>query len=206
MHSGYVVATTQSVVVVPVSEEIAWSSDLDHELALLAEFSKLRTKLAEIQTPGPRYESKILPLLPADTVLYIGIPNLGDALEQANKIFQQQLSQSKVLQEWWNKSGNSNQHPTPQELIDQIQVISQYLGNEVVITARASSTSNEPGPVLLAEVRQAGLKDYLQNHLADTLKSPQGVANLRVLDTQSLSSLAGNERGMIMLVRPNLLV
>src|SRR5205085_7837118 len=139
-------------------------------------------------------------------VLYIGIPNLGDALQQANKIFQQQLSQSKVLQEWWNKSGNSNQHPTPQELIDQIQVISQYLGNEVVITARASSTSNEPGPVLLAEVRQAGLKDYLQNHLADTLKSPQGVANLRVLDTQSLSSLAGNERGMIMLVRPNLLV
>jgi ferric-dicitrate binding protein FerR (iron transport regulator) len=206
LHSGDVVATTQSVGVVPVREEIAWSSDLDHELALLAEFSKLRTKLAEIQTPGPRYESKILPLLPTDTVLYIGIPNLGDALQQANKIFQQQLSQSKVLQEWWNKSGNSNQHPTPQELIDQIQVISQYLGDEVVITARANSTSNEHGPVLLAEVRQSGLKDYLQNHLADILKSPQGTANLRVVDGQSLSSLASNEHGMIMLVRPNMLV
>ncbi len=202
LHSGDVVATTQSVGVVPVREEIAWSSDLDHQLALLAEFSKLRTKLAEIQTPGPRYESKILPLLPADTVLYIGIPNLGDALQQANKIFQQQLSQSKVLQEWWNKSGNSNQHPTPQELIDQIQVISQYLGDEVVITA----TSNEHGPVLLAEVRQSGLKDYLQNYLADILKSPQGTANLHVVDAQSLSSLAGNERGMIMLVRSNMLV
>ena len=206
LHSGDVVATTQSVGVVPVREEIAWSSDLDHQIALLAEFSKLRTKLAEIQTPGPRYESKILPLLPADTVLYIGIPNLGDALQQANKIFQQQLSQSKVLQEWWNKRGNPNQHPTPQELIDQIQVISQYLGDEVVITARASSTSNEHGLVLLAEVRQSGLKDYLQNHLADILKSPQGTANLHVVDAQSLSSLAGNERGMIMLVRSNMLV
>ncbi|PYT83533.1 MAG: hypothetical protein DMG40_02705 [Acidobacteria bacterium] len=206
LHSGDVVATTQSVGVVPVREEIAWSSDLDHQLALLAEFSKLRTKLAEIQTPGPRYESKILPLLPADTVLYIGIPNLGDALQQANKIFQQQLSQSKVLQEWWSKSGNSNQHPTPQELIDQIQFISQYLGDEVVITARASSTSNEHGPVLLAEVRRPGLKDYLQNHLAEILKNPQGTANLRVVDAQSLSSLGGNERGMIMLVRPNMLV
>jgi ferric-dicitrate binding protein FerR (iron transport regulator) len=206
LHSGDVVATTQSVGVVPVREEIAWSSDLDHQLALLAEFSKLRAKLAEIQTPGPRYESKILPLLPADTVLYIGIPNLGGALQQANKIFQQQLSQSQVLQEWWNKSGNSNQRPTPQELIDQIQVISQYLGDEVVITARASSTSNEHGPVLLAEVRQSGLKDYLQNHLAETLKSPQGTANVRVVDAQSLSALAGNERGMVMLVRPNMLV
>jgi hypothetical protein len=205
LHSGDQVATTQSVGLVPVREEIAWSSDLDHELALLAEFSKLRTELSKIQTPGPRYESKILPLLPADTVLYIGIPNLGDALQQANKIFQQQLSQSKVLQDWWNKSGNSNQHPTPQELIDQIQVMSRYLGDEVVITARGGSASNEHGPILLAEVRQSGLKDYLQNHLADTLRSPQGKADLHVVDPQSLSSLAA-EHGMIMLVRQNMLV
>jgi hypothetical protein len=206
LHSGDVVATTQSVGLVPVRDEIAWSSDLDHELGLLAEFSKLRTKLEEIQTPGPRYESKILPFLPADTVLYIGIPNLGDALLQANKIFQQQLSQSKVLQDWWDKSGNSNQHPTPQELIDQIQAISQYLGDEVVITARESSVSSEQGPILLAEVRQGGLKDYLQNHLADTLTTPQGTSNLHAVDLQSLSSLAGDQRGMIMLVRPNMLV
>jgi hypothetical protein len=206
LHSGDEVATTQSVGLVPIREEIGWSSDLDHELALLAEFSKLRTKLEEIQTPGPRYESKILPLLSADTVLYIGIPNLGDALQQANQIFQQQLSQSKVLQDWWNKSGNSNQHPTPQELIDQIQAISQYLGDEVVITARGSSASHEHGPVLLAEVPQLGLKDYLQNHLADTLTRLQGTASLHVVDPQSLSSLVGDERGMIMLVRPNMLV
>jgi hypothetical protein len=206
LHSGDVVATTQSVGVVPVREEIGWSSDLDHELALLAEFSKLRTKLEEIQTPGPRYESKILPLLPTDTVLYIGIPNLGDALQQANQIFQQQLSQSTVLQDWWNKSGKSNQHPTPQELIDQIHAISHYLGDEVVITARASSVSDLHGPVLLAEVRQPGLKDYLQQHLANTLTSGQSRGNLRVVDAQSLSSLSGDERGMIMLVRPQTLV
>ena len=205
LHSGDVVATTQRVGVVPVREEIGWSSDLDHELTLLAEFSKLRTKLEEIQTPGPRYASKILPLLPADTVLYIGIPNLGDALQQANQIFQQQLSQSKVLQDWWNRSGNSTQHPTPQELVDQIHVISQYLGDEVVITASGSSFSNEHGPVLLAEVRQPGLKDYLQKHLAETLTRGHGGA-LRVVDSQSLSSLAGDERGMIMLVTPSTLV
>jgi hypothetical protein len=206
LHSGDVVATTQSVGVVPVREEIAWSRDLDHELALLAEFSKLGTKLQEIQTPGPRYESKILPLLPTDTVLYIGIPNLGDALQQANQIFQQQLSQSKVLQDWWNQSGKANQHPTPQELIDQIHAISQYLGDEVVIVARAGSGSDGHGPILLAEVRQPGLKDYLQQHLADTLTSVPGAGNVRVVDPQSHLSLAGDERGMIMLVKPHELV
>ncbi len=206
LHSGDQVATTQSVGLVPVSQEISWSNDLDHELALLAEFSKLRQKLETIQTPGPRYESKILPLLAPDTVLYVGIPNLGDALQQANQIFQQQLSQSKVLQDWWNKSGKSNQHPTPEELIGQIQAISQYLGDEVVITFRASPGANDHGPILLAEVKQPGLKNYLQDHLAATMSSTQGKSDLHVVDSQSLSTLAPGERGMIMLVRQNMLV
>jgi len=206
LHSGDQVATTQSVGTVPVSQEISWSSDLNHELALLAEFGKLRQQLETIQTPGPRYESKILPLLAPDTVLYVGIPNLGDALQQANQIFQQQLSQSKVLQDWWNKSGNANQHPTPEELIGQIQTISQYLGDEVVITFRAGPGANDHGPILLAEVKQGGLKDYLQNHLATSLSSTQVKSDLQVVDQQSLSSLAAGERGMIMLVRQNMLV
>ncbi len=206
LHSGDQVATTSSVGLVPVSQEIGWSNDLNHELALLAEFSALREKLEAIPTPGPRYESKILPLLAPDTVLYIGIPNLGDALQQANQIFQQQLSQSKVLQDWWNKSGNSNQHPTPEELIGQIQAISQYLGDEVVITFRSSPAANDQGPILLAEVKQPGLESFLQNHLAATLSSTPGKSNLRVVDPQSLSSLVAGERGMIMLVRPNMLV
>jgi hypothetical protein len=206
LHSGDQVATTSSVGLVPVSQEIGWSNDLNHELALLAEFSALREKLEAIPTPGPRYESKILPLLAPDTVLYIGIPNLGDALQQANQIFQQQLSQSKVLQDWWNKSGNSNQHPTPEELIGQIQAISQYLGDEVVITFRSSPAANDQGPILLAEVKQPGLESFLQNHLAATLSSTQGKSNLRVVDPQSLSSLVAGERGMIMLVRQNMLV
>jgi hypothetical protein len=206
LHSGDQVATTESVGLVPVSQEISWSNDLDHELALLGEFSKLRTKLETIQTPGPRYESKILPLLPADTVLYVGIPNLGNALQQANQIFQEQLAQSKVLQDWWNNSGNSNQHPTPEELIGQIQAISQYLGDEVVITVGGISTANEHGPILLAEVLQPGLKDFLENRLAATLSSTQRTSDLQVVDPQSLSSLAAGERGMIMLVRQNMLV
>ena len=206
LHSGDQVATTQSVGLVPVSEEISWSNDLNHELALLAEFSQLRQKLEAIPTPGPRYESKILPLLASDTVLYIGIPNLGNALQQANEIFQQQLSQSKVLQDWWNKSGNANQHPTPEELIGQIQAISQYLGDEVVITFRASPGANDHGPILLAEVRQPGLKDYLQNHLTATLSNSKASSDLHVLDQQSLSTLGADQRGMIMLVRQNMLV
>src|SRR5439155_1115551 len=66
LHSGDQLATTQAVALVPVREEIAWSRDLDHELALLGEFSKLRAKFEQIPTPPARYESNILPLLPQE--------------------------------------------------------------------------------------------------------------------------------------------
>ncbi|MGB2652651.1 MAG: FecR domain-containing protein [Candidatus Acidiferrum sp.] len=206
LRPGDEMATTASVGLVPVSQEIAWSSDLDHQLALLGEFSKLRKKLDAIPTPGPRYESKILPVLPADTVLYIGIPNLGDALQQANQIFQQQLSQSKVLQDWWNKNGNASQHPSPQQLIDQIQAISQYLGDEVVITLRGGASSMEGGPILLARIRQPGLEDFLQNQVAATLASSQAASHVHVVNPRSLAAIAPGEHGMVMLVRPEMLV
>ena len=206
LHSGDQVATTQAVGLVPVREEIGWSKNLDEELALLAEFAMLREKFNEIPTPAPRYESKILPLLPQDTVLYIGIPNLGDALQQANQIFQQQLAQSPVLQQWWSQGGHSNQHPTPEELISEIRTLSQYLGDEVVITMSGGATHHEGGPVLLSQVRQAGLEDYLQNHLASTLSSSQGTSDMRVVDAQSLRALTEATHGMIMLVRQNMLI
>src|SRR5204862_8243742 len=60
LHSGEVVATTQSVGVVSVRGEIGWSSDLDHELALRAEFSKLCAQLEEIRTPGRGLNNRIL--------------------------------------------------------------------------------------------------------------------------------------------------
>jgi len=208
LHSGDVMATTPTVGVVPIQEEIGWSSNRDEDLALLAALGKLRASLNDIPMPPPRYQSNILPLLSADTVLYVGIPNLGDALQQANQIFQQQLAQSKALQDWWNKNGNANQHPTPAELINEIQTMSQYLGDEVVITVGGDASSLHHSPLLLAEVRQAGLKDFLQNHLAGTLAA-QGhpvASDLKVVDPPALAALAPQTNGMIMLVRPNMLV
>ena len=203
LHSGDQLATTQAVALVPVREEIAWSHDLDHELALLAEFSKLREKFEQIPTPPARYVSNILPLLPQDTILYVSIPNLGEALQQANQIFQQQLLQSPVLQQWWGQLNRSAQQITPEELIAQVPALSQFLGDEVVITMRGGS---ENGPVLLSEIRQPGLEDFLRNHLASAFTHGDSASDLHVMNLRSLASLPDNTRGMVMLVRHNMLI
>lgn len=203
LHSGDQLATSPAVALVPVREEIAWSHDLDHELALLAEFSKLREKFEQIPTPPARYESKILPLLPQDTILYVSIPNLGEALQQANQIFQQQLVESPVLQQWWGQVNRSAQQITPEELIAQVPALSQFLGDEVVITMGSGSRN---GPILLSEIRQPGLEDFLQNHLASAFTRHDSASDLHVVNPQSLASLPDNTRGMVMLVRQNMLI
>lgn len=203
LHSGDQLATTPAVALVPVREEIAWSHDLDHELALLAEFSKLREKFEQIPTPPARYESKILPLLPQDTILYVSIPNLGEALQQANQIFQQQLVESPVLQQWWGQVNRSAQQITPEELIAQVPALSQFLGDEVVITMASGSRN---GPMLLSEIRQPGLEDFLQNHLASAFTRHDSASDLHVVNPQSLASVPDNTRGMVMLVRQNMLI
>lgn len=203
LHSGDQLATTHAVALVPVREEIAWSHDLDHELALLAEFSKLSEKFEQIPTPPARYESKILPLLPQDTILYVSIPNLGEALQEANQIFQQQLVESPVLQQWWGQVNRSADQITPAELIAQVPALSQFLGDEVVITMSGGSRN---GPVLLSEIRRPGLEDFLQNHLASAFTGHDSASDLHVVNPQSLASLADNTRGMVMLVRESMLI
>src|ERR1043166_7153997 len=75
LHPGDQLTTNASLATVPVKQEIAWSQNLDKHLALLAEFAHLSNKLQTVQLPGLRYKSTVLGTLPANTVVFAGIPN-----------------------------------------------------------------------------------------------------------------------------------
>src|SRR5258708_2181504 len=128
LHSGDQLSTNVSVAVVPVREEISWSQNLDKHLALLAEFAHLSNKLETVRMPGLRYQSKVLPALPGTTVLYASIPNLGDAAQQANQLFQQELQESSVLREWWQQVQARKGAANFDVIINYVHHLGQYLG------------------------------------------------------------------------------
>ncbi|HXZ81207.1 MAG TPA: FecR domain-containing protein [Terriglobales bacterium] len=207
LHPGDQVSTTSNVSYVPISDEIAWSRNLDQHLALLAEFSKLRKQLEQIPAPSPRYESRILPLLPAKTVIYVSIPNLGQTLADANQVFQQQMSQSPVLRQWWQEKHAADHGPAPEELVEKIRGASQYLGDEVVFTATLDSALVGHGPVMLAQIRQPGLKDYLQKELPGLAPNNQAQNRApQVVDQQVLATLSPTPHEGVFLVRDDFLV
>src|SRR5438270_4276553 len=201
LHSGDQLSTNVSLGTVPVRQEIAWSQDLDKHLALLAEFAHLSNKLEAVQMPGLRYQSHVLPTLPANTVLFAGIPNLGDAVQQANKLFQQELQESAVLREWWQQAQSKKKEgPELEEIVNYVHDLGQYLGDEIVFSVALNG--HDGAPLVVAQVQHDGLKQFIQQEAA---KYAEAKSHIRVLDEQELGQLAPQAKGkqLLVLVRPD---
>jgi hypothetical protein len=195
LHPGDQLSTNVSLGTVPVKQEIAWSENLDKHLALLAEFAHLSNKLEAVELPGLRYQSHVLQTLPANTVVYGGIPNLGDAVQQANKLFQQELQESTVLREWWQQAQAKHNGPEFNELIDYVHDLSQYLGDEIVFSVALNGHDGQP--LVVAQVQHDGLKQFIQQEAA---KYAGAKDHVRVLNDQELSQLSPQEKGQLLIL------
>jgi ferric-dicitrate binding protein FerR (iron transport regulator) len=198
LHSGDQLTTNVSLGTVPVKQEIAWSQNLDKHLALLAEFAHLSNKLEAVQLPGLRYKSNILATLPPNTVVFAGIPNLGDAVQQANKLFQQELQESAVLRDWWQQvqAGKKN-GPEFDEIINYVHDLGQYLGDEIVFSV--SLNGHDGQPLVVAQVQHDGLKQFIQQEAA---KYAATKGHIRIVDEQELNQIPAQQgKQLLILVR-----
>jgi hypothetical protein len=148
----------------PISSEFAWSQNADSYLALLKEFSSLQKDLQAIPSPGLRYASRLPQYLPADTFVYAAIPNLGGTITEAKKLFDSRLAESEVLRQWWQQQAVSKNGEFDR-IVDQVSALSNYLGDEIVIAVGGDVAGQNAGPVVLAEIKQAGLAEYLRSNL-----------------------------------------
>jgi hypothetical protein len=181
VRAGDQLTTNANLSAAPVEQQISWSHDRAKYLPLLAQFSVLQHRIEQIPFPQPRYNSDLLDRMPAGTLLYISIPNLGDFLSQANEIFHDQLKQSPALQQWWNK-GHDQSTAELDTLVDKLHQASKYLGDEMVVIG--VKQADGPGLAIVADVKQAGLDDFLKAQIPAASESP-----LVILDESSLKTL-----------------
>jgi len=182
LHAGDQVSTSDNLSPAPLEQQVAWSHDRDKYLPLLAQFSALEHRLGQIPFPQPRYTSDLLARVPADTLLYISIPNPGDFLSEANTIFQDQLQKSPELQQWWSDGKNRNTAEL-NSLVGKLHDVSQYLGDEIVIVG--VKQSKNPGFAVVADVQKSGLADLLKTQVLSSTSSGGFV----VLDEAALNAM-----------------
>jgi hypothetical protein len=193
MHAGDQISTNENLSSEPVDQQIAWSRDLDKYLPLLAQFSTLQHRIDQIPTPQLRYTSDLLGRVPANTLLFVSIPNLGNFLSEANNIFRDQLKQSPALQQWWENGAHHNTAELD-ALVNQLQQVSEYLGDEVVVVGvqQPETPRSNPGFAIIADLQKSGLGDVLRN----------SAPAITVFDEASLATASTQDRpGQFALIR-----
>lgn len=169
LHPGQQIATHASLGTVPVEDEIAWSRNVDHYIQMMRELNALRHQLAaEVPRPELRYESRLLDLLPADTVFVGAVPNLSDSITETHRIIRERIATSPTLQQWWQETGAEESFgPQIDRFITTVGDLGTYLGSEMLASGQLSGDDEMGGPLVLAEVVDAaGLRAFIEEQLA----------------------------------------
>jgi hypothetical protein len=156
LHRGDQTATNPTMALTGVAEDISWSGNSAKYVALLGELSAISKKLDAIAGPQMRYSSKLTAVLPANIAVFVSMPNLSSTLQEANSIIEERAKQSPVLKEWWDADGARN----VRRIVDRVRAVSDYLGDEIVLALPV--VGGKLGePMMVAEEKKAGLKEYL---------------------------------------------
>lgn len=154
LHRGDQTVTGAGMDPEPVRDDIAWSRNRDRYYALL---SDLRASLERIHLPDLRYQSDLLNRLPASTVLYASIPNLGEYLSQAQAVLNRKIAESPELAPFWNERGAK-----VQPVIDNLRAASSFLGGEIAVVVVATADGKPQPPVFVSELKRDGFADFLK--------------------------------------------
>ncbi len=176
---GDQVTTRAYLATVPLSQEIAWSRNVDRYLALLAEINALHDELQRTVTAAPpRTSTALLDLAPAATALYAAVPNVAESLSRARQVFHERLEQSPVLRDLLSQSGSLEGQQRLDELIGRIHEFGSYLGDEVALAAVAGGSGlDEHGIVAYAQVLDPpAFRAYLEQEAARLASAGSGAA------------------------------
>lgn len=198
--------TSSGAAQTPSGAAVPSPADFAKYPGLLSEFGQLFQKLQrDVRVPPPRSQSRLLSLLPESTIFYAAFPNYGDTSHQALAIFQSEVKENSVLRNWWQQGDMAANGPKIEDALEKFYLFSQYLGDEVVVSAWPSDGKN-PKPLIFAEVRKPGLKDFLQQATRE-LTGKAGT-EVRVLDVNELASVPDNRAAqqLAILVRPDFVV
>jgi hypothetical protein len=180
LRPGDQVSTDTSMASVPIRDEIAWSENLTEHLALLNAIVELKAKLDTIPMPRMRYGSRLMDYVPAETMMFASVPNAGQALSDAHRLFNEQVQLSPALQKWSMDRGKKTEEKT-QRAIETLRRFSEYIGDEIVIALAARTRLRGQSPVFLAEVHRAGFREFLQGEIVKMNAEHPG-AKIRIVD------------------------
>jgi len=154
---GQQFASGSRMLPVPVADDVAWSRDAEHWLAVAHEVDEFQRELdRRVGDVNRRFVGSLLSRVPAGTVVYVAIPNLAEVVTEAHSLMLERVAESDTFRSWWDSEVvASGADRKIDEAIAIVGRLGKALGDEIVVTLQSSGSGDVAGPVVLAKVRDA---------------------------------------------------
>src|ERR1044072_5607882 len=163
---GEQATTNPAIAMIPVKDEVSWSRNANKYAAVLNGLATLNHALAKIQQPGVRTSTHLLDLMPENTVVYAGLPNLADSIVESHRVIQEKMSQNPALREWWQKE-QSGRAQNMDQVVETIRQFGSYLGDEIAVSVSLDQKGEPNDPLVLAELKNSqGFRQFIEQEIA----------------------------------------
>ncbi|HWR51242.1 MAG TPA: FecR domain-containing protein [Bryobacteraceae bacterium] len=197
LHAGDQVATSDTLTPVPADEELAWSRDIDKYAALMKDFAVVRAKVEALPGPALRYESRLIDLVPANTQFFASIPNIGQTVAEAHRIFREQMAASPAMQQWWAERMKSAEGDAKfSQALGRIRSFSDLLGPEIVVALAPNAAGKVESPLIMAQTKSPMFRQQLDAEVKQ-INTEAGHAVLRIVDDPFQAAPAGDNEMLI---------
>ena len=175
-----------------VAQAVAWSPKAGEYLQLLASFAQIERQIAPFSSPL-RTNSALLSYLPAGAFVYGAVPNLGGKIGLGLAAAEQQTVENAAFRTWWDSEAGLQLR----RIVERVQSVSAYLGDEIVFTVAAAGPRgpHDGVPMVMARVqpgKRAALASALEALFAEAGESsrPYSVSEDLVVASDSPAHLA----------------
>ncbi|MEM7247502.1 MAG: FecR domain-containing protein [Acidobacteriota bacterium] len=156
LEPGQQYATRRGLDRKELREQVGWSHFLDQHVALLEELDAVQAELeAEPLKRHLRHDSRLLPAMPENTVLYAAAPNSLDNVHRLAELVLDRVVDHPAFAELWNDVRDQEDLPDIREMLDELDRLSSALGEEVVfglVLQESPAGEMRPTPVVVAEI------------------------------------------------------
>ena len=151
LKAGEQATTSPTIETIPVKDEVAWSRNSARYTETLEALAALRKELNAVPQPGVRHSTRLLDMMPENTVIYAAVPNLSATIAESNRIIEEKIQQNPALRDWFQNRRQAGMNTA----ITAIREFGDQLGEEIAVGAGMNEKGEPVAPLVLAELKNA---------------------------------------------------
>jgi len=185
LKAGEQATTNVSIDPVAIKDEVSWSRNAEKYATTLASLSALNAELGKVAKPGVRNSTRLLDLMPENTVFYAALPNLTATLVESDRIMTERINQNPALRAWWDKE-RSQRGPKMDQVMATIREFGDYLGDEIAVSVGMDEKGEPVSPLVLAELKNsAGFRQFIEQQMAKLADNGKNKPQIEFVDRPS---------------------